>query len=79
MRSNHRVNALFHFRRAPAEQTAFYWQRVENVKTSLRMETRGDRTVLMETKTTVVLASHLTRIRRENPAFEYGFFQPNPA
>src|SRR6266702_3626228 len=22
--------------------------------------------------------SHLTRIRRENPAFNYGFFRPNP-
>jgi hypothetical protein len=23
-------------------------------------------------------AAHLTRIRRENPAFNYGFFRPNP-
>ena len=41
VRSNHGVNTLFHFDRAPAKQTAFYWQRVKNVKTSLRMETAG--------------------------------------
>jgi hypothetical protein len=26
---NHAVNTLFHFDRAPAKQTAFYWQRVK--------------------------------------------------
>jgi hypothetical protein len=41
VRSNHGVNTLFHFDRAPAKQTAFYWHRVKNVKTSLRMETAG--------------------------------------
>jgi hypothetical protein len=38
VRSNHGVNTLFHFDRAPAKQTAFYWQRVKNVKTSLRID-----------------------------------------
>jgi len=41
MRSNHGVNTLFHFDGAPAKQTAFYWQRVKSVKTSLRMETEA--------------------------------------
>jgi hypothetical protein len=41
MRSNHRANTLFHFDRAPAKQTAFYWQRVKNVKISLLKETAG--------------------------------------
>jgi hypothetical protein len=41
MGSNHGVNTLFHFDRAPAKQTTFYRQRVKNVKTSLRMETAG--------------------------------------
>jgi hypothetical protein len=34
-------NTLFHFDRAPTKQTALYWQRVKNVKTSLRIETAG--------------------------------------
>jgi hypothetical protein len=58
---NHAVHTLFHFDRAPAKQTAFYWQRVKRQDFLADGNRAGDRTVSMETKTAVVLASHLTR------------------
>jgi hypothetical protein len=59
MRSDHGVNTLFHFDRAPAKHTDFYWQRVKNVKTSSRMETAKQANSVDQNGSR--LASHLTR------------------